>query len=169
MNSENCTLIHANSMIMTPYLPMLQYNGIYHMLHTMFERSNSNQLERYPTTSENHLVKRSKVENKHILRLSKSILLENYLTYIQRDVYKKKKVKHHCLLQQKNWKQAKSSTVQEKINYGILILREYQTMVKMNQLELHISSWMNHTILREKGKHVIVIPFKWAKAILHIA
>ena len=58
------------------------------MLHIKFERSNLYQLERYPTTSENNLAKPSKVENKYILKLSKSILLENDLTYTQRDTYK---------------------------------------------------------------------------------
>lgn len=47
-------------------------------------------------------------------------------------------------------------------------------MVKMNELELHISTWMNHTTLSDKSKlenTTGVMPFKvfkWAKTILHI-
>ena len=52
------------------------------MLHITFERSSLYELKGYPTTLKNNLAKPSKVKNKHMLRLCKPILLENYHIYV---------------------------------------------------------------------------------------
>lgn len=98
------------------------------------------------------MAKPSKVKNKHMLRLCKPILLENYLIYVCvyiYNIYMEICIQIHkvtlFIIAKKNWKQVKCSTVQEKINYGMAI-------VKMNELKLHISTQMNHRILGEKNK-----------------
>ena len=66
--------------------------------------------------------------------------------------------------------ETKCSTVQEKINYGIFILREYQAMVKMSELVIHFSMDESHNAEWEKQvrKHGMTPfkVFKWPKTIL---